>query len=96
MPADQKRELATKVTHLMLREPNITGQGITEEQIAELRGQYYDQQIALREKHFSERQLRALLEFYSSEIGQSILKSQEEMSNDMGISLKSGPVHKGK
>jgi hypothetical protein len=38
-----------------------------------------DHQIELRAKHMSPEQLNALLEFYSGEMGQSILEAQERI-----------------
>ena len=90
MSTEEKRELAAKVVRLTLREPTVTGAGITEEYKASIRNRFYDEQTALRVKHFSVEQLRALLDFYSSDMGASILQSQNKMIDDMGIRLVSG------
>lgn len=89
MSDEIKRQLATKVAYLTLREPTITGTGISEEYKEQLRKRFYEEQIALRVKHFSEDQLQALLDFYSSAMGKSILESQNKMTDDMGFKLMS-------
>jgi len=62
---------------------------MSEQYKEELRNRYFDGQIALREKHFSLDQLRAMLDFYSSDMGKSILESQNKMIDDTGFKLVS-------
>ncbi len=89
MSTEEKRELASKVVHLTLREPTVTGSGISEEYKASIRNRFFTEQTELRVKHFSIEQLRAILDFYSSDMGASILESQNKMIDDMGFRLVS-------
>ncbi len=92
---EHKRELALRVVKLMLREPTVTGTGITEEYRDQIRDRHYKEQTDLRVKHFSTEQLEALLNFYQSDIGKSILESQNRMIDDMGFQIVSHDIESG-
>lgn len=96
MKADSKRELAEKVVDLTVMNrarATATVNGKHDpEKTEQLRLQMREEQIALHMRHFEVDQFRALLDFYSTEIGASILNSQEEIANEVhsGFRLVSG------
>jgi hypothetical protein len=89
---DDVRELAARVVRLMVREPAYSGNGITEEYRQQMTQRYFDEQTELRVKHYTVEQLQALLDFYSSAMGRSILDSQNRMLDAMGPRIVSGPA----
>lgn len=98
MDTDRKRELAEKVVDLtvMNRVRSFANlNGVPDAEMAEnLRSRMRQQQTELYLKHFEPEQLRALLDFYSTEIGQSILESQKKVSEEIsaGTRIVSGEV----
>ena len=88
---DEKRELAARVVRLMVRKPAYSGNGITEEYKEKMTQRYFDEQTELRVQHYTTEQLQALLEFYGSGMGLSILESQNRMLDAMGLRIVSGP-----
>lgn len=88
---DEKRELAARVVRLMVRKPAYSGNGITEEYKEKMTQRYFDEQTELRVQHYTTEQLQALLEFYGSDMGLSILESQNRMLDAMGLRIVSGP-----
>lgn len=62
--------------------PPESPRGTHEEFLVEL-------QVKLRAKHMSNEQLDALLDFYSSDMGRSILEAQERIRKETGVTLAS-------
>lgn len=95
---DRKRELAEKVVDLtvMNRVRSFANlNGVPDADMAEkLRLRMRQEQIELYIKHFEPEQLLALLNFYNTEIGQSILESQKNVSDELaaGARMVSGEL----
>lgn len=62
-----------------------------------LRSRMRAEQTALHIRHYEEEQLSALLDFYSTDMGKSILASQESLAKEIasGTRLESGAMHEG-
>lgn len=96
MSADSKRDLTEKVVDLTIMNrfrATATSNGKPDPEMAEkLRLRMREEQIVLHLKHFESEQLSALLEFYGTEVGASILKSQEQIASEIqaGFRLVSG------
>lgn len=101
MSDEEKRKLAEKVVDLtvMNRAKAFASDsnGPNAEMTEKLRLRMREEQTVLYIKHYETEQLMALLDFYSTETGKSILASQERLSNDMasGIRLVSEEVREG-
>lgn len=95
---DRKRELAEKVVDLtvMSRVRSFANlNGVPDADMTEkLRSRMRQEQTELYIKHFEPEQLLALLDFYNTEIGQSILESQKKVSDELaaGTRIVSGEV----
>ncbi|MEZ5490271.1 MAG: DUF2059 domain-containing protein [Gammaproteobacteria bacterium] len=98
MDTDRKRELAEKVVDLtvMSRVRSFANlNGVPDADMTEkLRSRMRQEQTELYIKHFEPEQLLALLDFYNTEIGQSILESQKKVSDELaaGTRIVSGEV----
>jgi len=91
MSGDQKRELAEKVVdQTVMHRMKITSDsnGSNPQLTEKFRSQMREQQIDLYCKHFEIEQLQALLDFYSTEMGKSILESQKRLSGDISSGLR--------
>ncbi|PHS06164.1 MAG: hypothetical protein COA78_14510 [Blastopirellula sp.] len=64
------------------------------EMTEKLRLRMREEQTVLYIRHYEPEQLLALLDFYSTDIGKSILDSQKRVSDDMasGVRLVSGEI----
>lgn len=98
MDIERRRELAQKVVELtvMNRVRSFASlNGAPDADMAEkLRSRMRQEQTELYIKHFEPEQLQALLDFYNTEIGRSILDSQKKVSDEVssGARLVSGEV----
>lgn len=101
MTAESKKELAEKVVDLTVMNRVHTFATLNDKPdpatAAKHRARMRDEQVALYIKHYETEQLLALLDFYSTDIGKSILESQKRASDDLasGIRLVSGEVKEG-
>lgn len=68
--------------------------GLEEQDEEKFRKRFFDQQTNLHLKHYEVEQLVALLDFYATDIGKSILESQERVSDEIvsGMQLISGEI----
>jgi hypothetical protein len=86
--AESKTSKAKKLFELTYRSaddfppirPNAPDQ--LREQIESIRAQTHSLRVKLMEKHYSDSQLDALINFYDSEMGKSILESREHISRE--------------
>lgn len=87
MDAEEKRSLAEKVVDLTVMnrvrgiatDSNGPNAGMTEEFRSRMRAE----QTALYVKHYEPEQFIAILDFYNTDIGKSILASQERLADEM-------------
>ena len=98
MNTDNKRKLVEKLVELTVRDPvsEVTGSAseIGLELREKLRERFKEQQVNIRLRHFSEDQLKALVGFYETDMGISILEAQNRISEELaaGIELISSGV----
>ena len=96
MDTESKRELAEKVVDLtvMNRARSFaTTNGASDPAMAEkIRLRMRQEQIELYMKHYEPEQFVALLDFYNTDIGRSILESQSKVSDELaaGTRIMSG------
>ncbi len=101
MDTGRKRELAEKVVDLTVMNrirTSATMNGVPDPEMAEKhRLRMREEQTELYLKHYEPEQFVALLDFYNTNIGKSILESQKKVSDDMasGMRLVSGEVREG-
>lgn len=101
MDAERKRELAEKVVDLTVMNrisTSATMNGVPDPEIVEKhRSRMRKEQTELYLKHYEPEQFVALLDFYNTDIGKSILESQKNVSDDMasGMRLASVEVREG-
>jgi len=98
MPADKKQELVERLVDLTVRDimkSSKLSTGIGREIANRMSPRIRQEQIDLRLKHFDIDQVRALLDFYSTEMGRSILASQFKIDEELteGISIISSGVN---
>ncbi|PCH61700.1 MAG: hypothetical protein COC19_04495 [SAR86 cluster bacterium] len=92
MNSEEKRELAETVVDMTVMNrfrifsSNSDGYDAKMSEIARFRMR--EEQTALYAKHYQSKQLTALLDFYSSEMGKSILTSQERVADEMASGVK--------
>ena len=100
MDSDRKRELAEEVVDLTVMNrvrSSASKNGAPDPDMAEkMRQRMRQQHIELYMKHYNPDQLIALLEFYKTGIGKSILESQKRVSDDLaaGTRIISGPAQR--
>lgn len=91
MTDDKKRELAERLVDLsvMGRAKCVASDncGPNKDLMNKMRSRMRQQQISLYCKHFQTEQLQALVDFYSTEMGKSILRSQERISDELSFGL---------
>jgi len=89
--AEEKRNLAERVVDLTVMNRAIAiasdSNGPNADMTKKLRFRMREEQTVLYIKHYETEQLMALLDFYNTEIGKSILASQERLSHDMAFSV---------
>lgn len=84
------RELVEKLVAITLPdlEREASDTAAEHDEFAEsLREKFRRQQIELRMKHFEPEQVQALLDFYDSEMGASILESQAKIDREIASSV---------
>lgn len=89
---EQKRELAKKLVELTVSDPKFFGGDVDKDKKKAICEQFREEQIKLRIKHFDLKQLTALIDFYSTDMGASILISQRNISEDIGLRLETGSI----
>jgi hypothetical protein len=95
---DEKRILAEKIVDLTvishIQNISTIRTDMAKEMFEKVVSDMREQQIQLHLKHFETNQLAALLDFYSSEMGASILASQRRVSGELAenTKIKSGTV----
>ena len=100
MTSESKQVLCEKVVDLTVMnrmQATATVNGTPDPDMAKkMRARMREEQIALHMKHFEADQLVAMLDFFSTEVGASILQSQKEMAADVhsGFRLVSGDYSK--
>ena len=96
--AGNKEDLVEKLVELTVRDPvgaiSGTPSELDKEMHEKLRKRFKEEQINVRLKHFTLDQVNALLDFYTNEMGRSILESQERIFKEFeaGMKLISGEV----
>lgn len=92
---DKKRELAEKVVDLTVMNrirSSATLNGSPDPEMAERsRQRMRQEQIELYIKHYEPEQFLALLDFYSTDIGKSILESQRKVSDELAAGTRIMP-----
>ena len=95
---DNKKDLVKKLVELTIRDPVAAISGnpseLDKKMNEKLRSRIREEQINVRIKHFTLDQINALLDFYATEMGQSIIESEKRISKEFlaGIELVSGEV----
>ena len=88
---DEKRILAEKVVDLTVmnraRAIASDSNGRNAEKTEKLMSQMRGQQIDLYIKHYHPAQLKALIDFYDTDMGKSILVTQKHVSEDMAFGI---------
>ena len=98
MQPDEKRKLVENLVNLTvgdtLSETDMSTR-IGYEFATRMRQRIQKEQIDIRMKNFDEGQIRALLDFYGTEMGQSILASQSKIDHELASSMAaiSSDVH---
>ena len=98
MPAEDKHKLVEELVDLSVRDVMNSADlssNLGNEITSRMRGKIRQEQIDLRMKHFEIDQIKALLEFYRTEMGKSILESQSRIEQELaeGISVLSAEVN---
>lgn len=98
MKADEKRVLVERLVELTVRDvmsDSDMSTSIGKELKNRMRQKILQEQVELRLKHFELEQIEALLDFYSTDIGKSILKSQSNIDQELSarISIVSHDTH---
>ena len=92
MNAEEKRRLVEKLVDLTVRNPvrkhPAGADGLVKEINEKIRQRMREQQIDIRLKHFSPEQLAALLNFYGTDIGKSIIASQGRISDEFASAMQ--------
>ena len=87
-----KRKFVEQVVDLIVMSRNRSTasdlNGPNLEMTQKLRSKLREEEIALHMKHYESEHLVALLDFYNTEMGESILSAQIRMSHDMSSGLK--------
>ena len=102
--SEQKRRLAEEVVDLTVmnrfRSFSAGSTGRSADGDMQARVRMRQQQTELYKKHFEVEQLTAILDFYRTELGESILTSHERLVDDMASGfrlvteeVKPGPIH---
>ncbi len=100
MASENKRDLVEKLVDLTVRDPigSISGNPsqLDLEMYEKMRQRFREEQINIRFKHFSTDQLIALLNFYETDMSESILITQNDISEEIisGFQLVSEEVSK--
>jgi len=101
MDTREKRKLAEKVVDLTVmnraRATATVNNKPDPEMTEKLKLRMREEQTELYVKHFDSDQLLALLDFYTTEMGKSILESQKRVSGDIssGMRIVSGDASAG-
>lgn len=92
MNPDEKRKLVERLVALTMPELVCDAKSVAEETVefaSRLREKLLQKQIELHIKHLEPEQIQALLDFYDTDMGASILKSQakieEELANTVSV-----------
>lgn len=98
MASESKTEKATRIYELLyadriMQRSRKRSSKHMQEAVDNIYGKITKLQIELREKHYTDEQLDALLDFYDSELGKSITETEglvaEEFSSRMNTELES-------
>jgi len=91
MNADEKRKLVEELVALTAGDPvrkHPPGAAGLKEIDEKIRQRMREQQINIRLKHFSPEQIVALLDFYATKMGKSILSSQGRISDEIASAMQ--------
>ena len=98
MQSDEKKKLVEKLVDLTVRDlmsESDRSMSTGKEFSSRMRKKFRQEQIDLRLKHFESEQIRALLDFYDTAMGKSILESQSKIDHEVAsnVSVIFNEVH---
>ncbi|PCJ23362.1 MAG: hypothetical protein COA96_11945 [SAR86 cluster bacterium] len=98
MQFDEKKELVEKLVELTVRDIVSESDTLTKvgyKFASRMKQKIRQEQVDLRLKHFAPEQIKALLNFYDTAMGKSILENQSKIDHEIAsnVSIISHEVH---